>query len=87
VRVHPYQDVAAEYDSEDAVPFPIGSQMTGFLIEFNDLNLLKEVAPFVANRDDIAVDDDHGNIVLGRQFVSLLQSSSAFPWLPVNYSS
>jgi len=51
------------------------------------MKLLKEVMPLVGDRNDIAVDDDHGSILLGRQFNAMLQESSALRWLSQDYET
>jgi hypothetical protein len=43
--------------------------------------------PSFSSRDDVAVDDDHGTIVLGKKFVSDLRNSVALAWLPRDYAS
>jgi hypothetical protein len=87
VRVRILDNPSTQFDEDDTVPFPVGSDTRGFLIEFNDLSLLKEVMPLLADRSDVAVDDDHGNIVLGNDFVNGLQQSTMLGWLPDNYET
>lgn len=87
VRVRKLDNPAAEYDGSDSPPFPVGPETRGFLIEFNDLALLKEVAPLLADRNDVAIDDDHGNIVLGSDFVTGIARSNTLGWLPSDYKT
>src|SRR5262249_22126553 len=87
VRVRTLDNPETQYDEDDSIPFSVGPQTKGFLIEFNDLQLLKEVAPLLADRNDVAVDDDHGTIVLGRDFVVGLRNSQVLGWLPPDYET
>jgi hypothetical protein len=65
----------------------LGKNTRGFLIEFNDLALLKDVMPSLVDRDDVAVDDDHGMVVRGADFVRGLRVQDALPWLLPDYAS
>jgi len=87
VTFRKFENPCADYDPEVVFPFPVGSQTRGFLVEFNDLFLLREVMPSFRSRDDVAVHDDHGTIVLGKKFVSDLRNSVALAWLPRDYAS
>lgn len=87
VRLWKLSSPDAQYEEGDILPFPIGPQTRGFLIEFNDLRLLREAVPFLCNRDDVAVDDDHGMIASGKEFVTKLQNSEALTWLAPDYET
>jgi len=76
-----------QYQEDEILPLPIGPETRGFLIEFNDLALLKEVMPYLAGREDVAIDDDHGNVVPGTDFVRALRTSAALSWLPADYET
>ena len=77
VQVRKFENPCADYWPQEIVPFPVGPDTLGFLVEFNDLGLLREVMPSFSDREYLAVDDDHGRRVLGKQFVSDLQKPVA----------
>lgn len=87
VRVRSLDNPETQYDDGDHTPFAVGPETRGFLIEFNDLSLLKEVVPLLADRSDIAIDDDHGSILPGRDFVVGLQASTVLGWLAPDYET
>jgi hypothetical protein len=45
-----------------------------YVLDFSDIRLCKELLGSIANRADILVDNDHGVLLPGSEFVRLLQS-------------
>jgi hypothetical protein len=51
-----------------------------YLIEFNDIAFLKGLLPLVADDSRIWVDNDHGDILQGPQFVARVKRDPAWDW-------
>ncbi len=87
IRIFTLENPGSQYDENEVLPLAIGAETRGFLIEFNDLALLKEVMPYIADREDLAIDDDHGSVVIGTDFVASLRTSTALALLPEDYET
>lgn len=44
-----------------------------FMFEFNNVQFGKEILATMVDAKDVAVDDDHGNIIIGEDFVRKLE--------------
>lgn len=51
-----------------------------FIFEFNNFEFGKEVLMALTDADDIVVDDDHGNVITGREFSSKIKHDVCFDW-------
>ena len=53
---------------------------TFFVLEFSDIQLCKEVLSGIADRPDVLVDNGHGVICSGSEFVSRLRKQPDWDW-------
>lgn len=51
-----------------------------FTLDFTDLDLCKAIVVAIADRDDVLVCDDHGNIRRGSKFVEQIRMSPSWDW-------
>lgn len=51
-----------------------------FLIEFSHLDFLKEVLPFCVDKNGFLIDNDHGDILSGREFLLKLRQNPRWDW-------
>lgn len=51
-----------------------------FLIEFSHLDFLKEVLPFCVDENGFLIDNDHGDILSGREFLLKLRQNPRWDW-------
>jgi hypothetical protein len=87
VTIYEIEEPASQYDAGEVAALQIGSCTRGFLVEFNDLRFLKSILPCIANRRDVFIDDDHGKILVGPNFVKGLDESTVLQWLEPDYAS
>ncbi len=73
--------ITEEYDEKELdIISQIIEQPKFFLIEFTHLDLLKEVIPFCVDEPGFLVDNDHGDILSGQQFLLKLKKNPAWDW-------
>jgi len=51
-----------------------------FLIEFSHLDFLKEILPFCVDENGFLIDNDHGDILSGREFLLKLKTNPRWDW-------
>jgi hypothetical protein len=51
-----------------------------FLIEFSHLDFLKEILPFCVYENGFLIDNDHGDILSGREFLLKLRQNPGWDW-------
>ena len=73
--------ITEEYDEKELnVISQIIEQPEFFLIEFSHLDLLKEVIPSCVDSPVFLVDNDHGDILSGREFLLKLKKNPSWDW-------
>ncbi len=51
-----------------------------YVLEFSDIDLCKALLIAIADRPDILIDNDHGTLLSGTEFVELLRSRASWDW-------
>jgi hypothetical protein len=69
-----------EYDSDITRILNLVSNPIFFAIEFNDFDFGKEVLEAIADAPDLAVDNDHGEILRGKDFISRMRQDRGWDW-------
>jgi hypothetical protein len=59
----------------DMIPEPIF-----YTLDFSDISLGKELLVAIADRGDVVIDNDHGVVLSGSEFVRLLRSHGDWDW-------
>jgi len=73
--------ITGEYDEEELKIISQSiKQPKFFLIEFSHFDLLKEVLPFCAEAPGFLIDNDHGDILSGWEFLSKLKKNPRWDW-------
>ena len=81
VRLDQADDIARYYDgSELGVVTQVLGEYTAFTAEYLDIGLVKQVIQVAANRWPSVIDDDHGTMLPGGQFLELLASRPDWDW-------
>ena len=86
-RIYIYsEDVDTDLDEynrdEQTAILTIISNPIFYSVDFSDLAFLKEVLCKIAARPDLIIDNDHGNILRGTDFVRRLQENPDWDWRP-----
>ena len=81
VRLDQADDIARYYDAGelDVVTRVLG-EYAAFTAEYLDIGLVKHVIQVVANRWPSVIDDDHGTMLPGGQFLELLAARPDWDW-------
>lgn len=81
VIINADQTINNDYDDEEiAAVLEMVPEPKFFIFEFNDFEFGKEVLEELADASDIAVDDDHGNILIGTEFCSRIRNNVSYDW-------
>jgi len=56
------------------------SEPTFYTLDFSDISLCKELLQAIADRSDVLVDNDHGVVLPGTEFVQVLRSQGSWDW-------
>jgi hypothetical protein len=74
-------ELPLEYDSEqiDFIQRTIG-QFSGYIISYNDIELAKDAARSLAAAWPAVIDNDHGTMVSGADFIALMDSDPSWDW-------
>src|SRR3954468_9866786 len=56
------------------------SEPTFYTLDFSDITLCKELLLAIADRSDILIDNDHGVLLPGSEFVRVLRSQGDWDW-------
>lgn len=73
--------IADEMEPEEAsrilgmIPEP-----TFYTLDFSDISLCKELLLVIADRSDVLIDNDHGVVLSGSDFVRVLRSQRDWDW-------
>lgn len=51
-----------------------------YTLDFTDINLCKELLLAIADRGDVLIDNDHGVVLPGSEFVQILRSRGNWDW-------
>jgi hypothetical protein len=53
---------------------------TFFSLDFSDIGLCRELLMAIADRGDVLIDNDHGVLLRGSEFVRVLRSQTDWDW-------
>ena len=73
--------IADEMEPEEAarikrmIPDP-----TFYTLDFSDISLCKELLLAIVDRSDVVIDNDHGTVLRGSEFVGVLRSQADWDW-------
>jgi hypothetical protein len=56
------------------------SEPTFYTLDFSDINFCKELLVAIVDRNDILIDNDHGMLLLGSEFVRILRNHMDWDW-------
>jgi hypothetical protein len=51
-----------------------------YVLDFSDISLCKELLIAIADRPDVLIDNDHGVLLAGSEFVRVLRSQQDWDW-------
>ncbi len=56
------------------------SEATFYTLDFSDIGFCRELLIAIADRDDVLIDNDHGAVLPGSEFVRVLRSQGDWDW-------
>lgn len=81
VIINTDETIKNDYDEEEiAAVLQMVPEPQFFIFEFNEFEFGKEVLEELTDASDIAIDDDHGNILSGTEFCSKIRNNVSYDW-------
>ena len=73
--------LASEYDGADIMRVLLHVSNPIFLtLEFNDIDFAKDILELIGNAPDLVIDNDHGDILPGTDFIKRVRENRAWDW-------
>ena len=82
VTINADNDIIEHYEQAELEEIAL-KNLRFYLIEFNDFIFLKKILPLVVDDSRIWIDNDHGDILHGSQFVNRVNQYPRWDWRTV----